>query len=105
MEPHDFAAYHRDALERDEVRHNLILAILGRVADNRDIRCWTMGGPGECAVQVPKYAIVLGDVTAAQCRALAEETKGLDYPGVVGLDQTAQWFVDCALGVGVSFGQ
>ncbi len=31
MEPRDFADYHRAALERNEVRHNVILAMLARI--------------------------------------------------------------------------
>jgi RimJ/RimL family protein N-acetyltransferase len=107
MQPRDFADHHRPALERDEVRHNVILASLGRLAaeDAPDLRRWTLGAPGECAVQTPGYPIMLGEVTAAQCRALAEETCDLDYPGVVGPDQTARWFADRAVELGVTFRQ
>jgi hypothetical protein len=82
----DFVEYHRPALERDEVRHNVILANLGRLVLDHPpkVRRWTLGAPGECAVQSPGYPIVLGELTQAQCRALAYETRDLDYPGVVG---------------------
>lgn len=48
MQPREFADYHRAALEIDEARHNLILAILGRIAKDEppDIRRWTLGTPG-----------------------------------------------------------
>jgi hypothetical protein len=39
---------------------------------------------------------VLGELAPSQCRALAEETRDLDYPGVVGPDRTAQWFAQRA---------
>jgi len=89
----DFVEQHRPALEQDEVRHNLILANLGRLAAGHppDLLRWTLGAPGACAVQTPGYPIVLGELTRAQCRALADQTRDLDYPGVVGPDRTAQW--------------
>jgi RimJ/RimL family protein N-acetyltransferase len=101
----DFLEHHRPALERDEVRHNVILANLGRLAVEHppDLRRWTLGAPGACAVQTPGYPIVLGELTPAQCRALAEETRDLDYPGVVGPDRTAQWFVERAIELGLTF--
>ena len=105
MQPLNFVEYHGPALERDEIRHNVILANLGRLAAEHppDLRQWTLGAPGACAVQTPGYPIVLGEVTPAQCQALADETRDLDYPGVVGPDRTAQWFADCAIELGLRF--
>jgi predicted GNAT family acetyltransferase len=105
MQPGEFADFHRPILEADEVRHNVILAILGRVAadPSTNFRHWTLGAPGQCAVQTPPYGIMLGDLLEAQCRALAEETGDLDYPGVVGPDRTAIWFADRAAELGVTF--
>jgi hypothetical protein len=40
----------------------------------------------------PGRPILLADLADAQCRALAEETLHMDYPGVVGPDRTAHWF-------------
>ncbi len=101
----DFLKHHRPALERDEVRHNVLLANLGRLAlgQSPNLRQWTLGGPGACAAQTPGYPIVLGELTPAQCRALADETRGLDYPGVVGPDQTAPWFAERAIELGLTF--
>ncbi|MBO0732692.1 MAG: hypothetical protein J2P57_25765, partial [Acidimicrobiaceae bacterium] len=101
----DFAEYHRPALERDEVRHNLILAILDRLAAGQppDLLRWTLGPPGACAVQTPGHPIVLGELTLAQCRALADETRDLDYPGVVGPERTAQWFAERATELSQTF--
>src|SRR5215475_11513448 len=78
----EFLEHHLPALERDEVRHNLILANLGRLAAEHppDLFRWTLGAPGACAVQSPGYPIVLGELTRAQCRALADETRDHDYP-------------------------
>jgi GNAT superfamily N-acetyltransferase len=105
MQPGEFADYHRPALEADEVRHNVILAILGRVSadPSTNVRYWTLGAPGQCAAQTPPYGIVLADLRQTQCRALAEETRDLDYPGVVGPDRTATWFADRAAELGVTF--
>jgi RimJ/RimL family protein N-acetyltransferase len=101
----EFLEHHLPALERDEVRHNLILAILGRLAAPHppDLVRWTLGAPGACAVQTPGYPIVLGELTRAQCCALADATRDLDYPGVVGPDRTAQWFVQRAIELGLTF--
>jgi RimJ/RimL family protein N-acetyltransferase len=105
MQPREFASYHLPAIERDEARHNLILAIMGRLAaeDPPELRRWTLGAPGECALQTPGYPIVLGEVSAMQCRALAEATRDLDYPGVVGPDRTAPSFAERATECGVTF--
>ena len=101
----DFVELHRPALERDEVTHNVILANLDRLAIGRasGLRRWTLGAAGACAVQSPGYPIVLGELTQAQCRALADETRGLDYPGVVGPEETAQWFAERAIKLGLTF--
>jgi RimJ/RimL family protein N-acetyltransferase len=101
----DFLEHHRPALERDEVRHNLILANLGRLALDHppELRQWTLGAPGACAVQTPGYPIVLGELTPAQCRALADGTRDLDHPGVVGPDRTAFWFAERAIELGLTF--
>jgi RimJ/RimL family protein N-acetyltransferase len=106
-EIHSFLKLHRPALERDEVRHNVLLANLGRLALGQpaDLRHWTLGAPGECAVQTPGYPIVLGELTRAQGRALADKTRVLDYPGVVGPDRTALWFAERAVELGLAFGE
>jgi len=113
MQPHEFAAYHLPALECDEARHNLLTSILGRLAgadmapppNGPPLRRWALGAPGECAVQAPGYPIVLGALQAAQCSAFAQETHALDYPGVVGPDETARSFADAASALGVKFGE
>ena len=44
----DFVGYHQPALERDEVRHNVILANLGRLTLELPpkVRQWTLGARG-----------------------------------------------------------
>jgi RimJ/RimL family protein N-acetyltransferase len=105
VETRDFVEHHRLSLERDEVRHNLILSILDRLALDPppNLRGWSLGSSGACAVQSPGYPIVLGELTQAQCRALAEETRDFDYPGVVGPEQTAPWFAERAIELGLTF--
>ena len=50
-----------------------------------------------------RNAIILGELDERQCRAFADETSGLDYPGVVGFDPIVFWFVQRAVERGVSF--
>ena len=106
MQLREFVDFHRPALERDEVKYNLMLGLLGRLLDTEtsDARLWTMGDPGACAIQTsPRHAIILGDLTSAQCHDFADETLGLDYPGAVGHDETVPDFVERAAGRGVKF--
>lgn len=46
---------------------------------------------------------MLGELALSQSRALADETRDLDYPGVVGPDRTAQWFTQRAIELGLAF--
>ena len=100
-----FVDYHQPALAGDEARHNVLLSILGRLEadESPNIRHWSFGVPGACAAQTPPFPIVLGDLSEPQCRALAEETRALDYPGVVGPERTAVWFAQRAAELGIAF--
>ena len=104
-DPGAFVAYHKPALERDEARHNVLLSILGRMEadESPGMRRWSLGLPGACAAQTPPFPIVLGDLSQPQCRALAEETRALDYPAVVGPERTAVWFAERAEELGIAF--
>jgi hypothetical protein len=55
-------------LERAEARHNVILAILGAIADGQssNIVTWSPGSPGECDIMTPKRPILLADLSNAQ---------------------------------------
>lgn len=102
MELAEFTQYHIPALEADEVRHNLILGLLGdRFA--KALRLWSIGGPGACAIQTPGYPLILGPLAREPCRQLAEETKDIGLPGVVGTDEAANWFVERAVELGQNF--
>jgi GNAT superfamily N-acetyltransferase len=104
----EFVEFHRPALERDEVRHNVMLGLLGRLmeVEQKELRLWTLGAPGQCAMQTsPHNAIILGELTPAQCAELAEQTLDLDYPGVVGLEETPGLFVKYAAERGLKFAE
>jgi RimJ/RimL family protein N-acetyltransferase len=88
-----FIDYHRPTLEANEAKYNLILGILGSPSAP-GLQLWTLDGPGACAIRSPGYPIILGALTEAQCHRLADDTRTLDYPGVVGSDATARWFVE-----------
>src|SRR5262245_29315070 len=108
MQPQEFVASHQPALAQDEVRHNLILSLLSRMPPGAprplpDVHHWTLGEPGACAVRVPPFAILLGEVTRAQAHALAERTRDLDHSGVFGPDRTAFWFTERARELGDTF--
>lgn len=105
MEPRDFVEYHMGALETNEARHNVILSILGGLVSDAslNIRQWTLGSPGQCAVQWPDRPIVLGDLDETQSGLLAETTMHLGYPGVVGPDLTARFFAERAAALGLEF--
>jgi RimJ/RimL family protein N-acetyltransferase len=108
MTPVEFADLHQPALEADAVRHNLILGMLARARDGRlpEFRHWTLGGPGHCALQTsPRYGIILGELDADECRRLAELTADSPWLGVVGADETAEWFAARATELGVGFGK
>ena len=101
----EFISLHRSTLERDEARHNLILAMLAAATDGQssDVMTWSLGVPGQCAVMSSTRFMVLADIDGQQCRALAELTTQLDYVGVVGPDQTAPSFARRAAELGTKF--
>jgi len=103
MQASEFAEYHRPALEANEVRHNVILALMDQLTVGGELRHWTLGAPGQCAMQSPGWPIVLGEPEEAQCHVLAEAADLIDYPGVVGPDMTARWFAERATALGVRF--
>ena len=105
MDFDEFSAFHYAALARDEIRHNVILAILKRRRLDPDlhVRTWQLGGPGACAVQQQGYGIVLGAVDRKQSRTLAHEVAGDAIPSVLGPDETAKWFVAASTEVGENF--
>jgi ribosomal protein S18 acetylase RimI-like enzyme len=98
MDQSEFRDYHAPALNRAAARHSVILNVLARMTAGQPVAtsCWTLGEPGQCAIRNGPYSIVLGDVDEGQCRRLAEMTAATAYPGVMGPDATAQWFVDHA---------
>jgi len=104
MDLREFANAHIPALEIDEIRFNLqIAAIASAVKEKPEgFRHWTLGA-GHCAFQWPGRAIVLGNLDLAECREFAHGMAQIDYPGVVGADQTPRWFVEHATAMGAEF--
>jgi len=103
-----FDALHRPVLEQDEVRHNILLAIMGRALQEdpaAQTRTWSFGAPGACAVQSPGRGLVLGDMTQQHCRDLAHELAGTAFRSVLGADDVPHWFVDAAKQQGETFGE
>jgi RimJ/RimL family protein N-acetyltransferase len=101
----DYINYHLAVLEGHEVRHNVNLAVLAAASTGPvpGLMTWTFGEPGRCAIKSPGRAILIGELERSHCQRLAEETKDATYPGVVGPDQTAIWFVEHAVSLGLSF--
>ena len=101
----EFCDYHLPALEAQEAKHNLMLFILAKAKEDKSSKLltWSLGRPGACAIKMPDRAIVLGDLSEAQCHALAEETQQLRYIAVLGPDLTAKWFVARAEALGLAF--
>ena len=106
MQFSEFHDLHRPALERDEARHNLLLALLGAIREGTapEGRWWSLGRPGACALHVPGRPIVLDDLGQVQCEKLAEATREDDVPSVLGPDLTARWFITRASELGLGFG-
>jgi GNAT superfamily N-acetyltransferase len=108
VELREFSEFHTPGLERDEARNNLILGLLAQLRNSAqpkpDVQLWTLGASGQCAMQTsPRSAVILGELDERQCRAFADETLGLDFPGVNGSDPVVFWFVRRAVERGVKF--
>jgi hypothetical protein len=73
----EFSAFHIPALERQEIRHNILLPQLERMASDTSFKAmtWSLGGPGECAIMMPDKPLLLGEVSEHQCKDLAELTR------------------------------
>ncbi len=56
-------------------------------------------------MQMPGYPIVLGNLSAEQCRTFAEAMNGDDFPGVVGPGESALRFAETAEQLGASFAE
>jgi hypothetical protein len=105
MDLQDFTQMHLPALEADEVRFNVQIAVLTAAVANTpdDFAYWTLGAPGHCAIRSPGRAILLGNLDKTDCHQLAQGTIHDDNAGVVGADETAHWFVEQAKSAGIKF--
>lgn len=100
----EFARIHLPALEVDEVRFNVPIAVLTAALQNTPpgFAFWSLGDPGHCAIRSPSRPILLGDLTRSECHRLAEETMAA-CPGVTGADERPHWFAEHASALGAKF--
>jgi RimJ/RimL family protein N-acetyltransferase len=99
----DFCAQHVSALERNEVRHMMLLGTLNSSAELARVQCWSFGPPRECAILRSNGQLILGDLSATQSRALSEQLSNVSYKGVIGPDDSALRFVERAVEFGIEF--
>jgi ribosomal protein S18 acetylase RimI-like enzyme len=106
MDLQEFARTHLPALETDEVRFNIQIAMLTAVVDvaPHGFAYWALGSPGHCAIRWPARPILLGQLNRAECNRLAEDAIGDASTGVVGADDAPHWFVEHATSMGARFG-
>ena len=107
MDIAEFNTLHMPELERNEVRHNLLLGVMSQSPPDQDneTRRWTLGGAGACAIQTnANRSIILGELDERQCHALADQVYGSVFAGALGPENTAHWFVARAIQLGLSFG-
>lgn len=102
MDLQHFLHTHLPALERDEVRFGLLIAVLTAAARNpaSALALWTLGEGGHCAVRRPGRPILLGQLDQAECRRLAQDTINDVGTGVLGEDDTPHWFAEHAVSLG-----
>ena len=108
MDRAEFNALHMPALEQNEVRHNLLLGLMSQPPPGpaaEETRRWTLGVAGACAIQTSaNRGVILGELEQPQCRALAEDVYGSVFTGTIGPENTAHWFIERAIELGLSFG-
>ena len=100
----EFARCHLSALETDEVRFNVPIAVLTAAVQNppAGFAFWSLGEPGHCAIHSPGRPILLGNLNRAECHRLAEETMS-DKCGAIGVDERPHWFAERASALGAKF--
>jgi RimJ/RimL family protein N-acetyltransferase len=106
MDVEEFARYHLPALETDEVRYNVQVAVLsGAMGGLSALQYWTLGGPGHCATRSPGHGILLGALGRAECEDVALRTRDIDYSGVIASDERVPWFAEAARAIGITFAE
>src|SRR5262245_41750980 len=108
MDQQLFLQTHLPALERDEVRFNVLIGALTAAARNAssDLASWSLGAPGHCAARLPRRPILLGELDAGECRRLAQDAMMIvAEAGVLGDDGTAHRFAEQAASLGIRLGQ
>lgn len=88
-------ARHAHKLAESEARYNLILGLLDRQRRRPEpIHFYSFDRPGALAIQNPGRNLVLGALLKEEIVQLAQSLDNI--PGVVGADDTAQWFAEKA---------
>jgi hypothetical protein len=81
MDVQEFARYHLPALETDEVRFNVQIAVLSAVlAGSSGQDYWTLGGPGHCATRSPRTAFCLAHSIVPSARLWPSRRKTVTTP-------------------------
>jgi RimJ/RimL family protein N-acetyltransferase len=106
MDLQAFAQTHLAALETDEVRFNVHIAVLTSVVKDAPagFACWTLGEPGHCAIRSPGRAILLGNLEKTECQQLARETLADAPAGVIGADDAPHWYAEHTRFLGARLG-
>lgn len=92
----DFLAEHQETFEKHESKFNILLGLAHRIRKSRKpegFRLFTFGRPGACALQMEGRNLVLGELNPEECARLASHYSDIEYPGVIGPDSVADWFV------------
>src|SRR5262249_685319 len=107
MDLQEFVRMHLAALEADEVRFNLHIALLTSVAAEAPavFSGWTLGAPGHCALRSPGRALLPGNLQNRECEQLARETIHDATTGVIGADDPPRWFAQHAASLGTQLGE
>lgn len=95
----DFLALHQDTFEKQESKFNILLGLAQRIRKSRraeGFRLFSFGRPGACALQLEGRNLVLGEIDPQECAKLASHYSNIEYPGVIGPDQVADWYVQNA---------
>ncbi len=95
----EFLAEHQECFEKQEAKFNILLGLAQRIRKSRKaggFRLFTFGRPGACALQMEGRNLVLGELNPEDCAKLASHYSDISYPGVIGPDSVADWYVQSA---------
>jgi RimJ/RimL family protein N-acetyltransferase len=107
MDLQQFVHTHLPALERDEVRFNMLIATLTAAtrSPSPPLAYWSLGAAGRCAARRPSRPIDLGALDKDECRRLAEDAISDVGGGIRGTDDAPHWLAEHAASLGTRLGQ